>query len=140
DGITDADYYGRSGYQLDFENIFESLREKGLFSRSIREIENTDLFKLSPFKALNQEQSIAVEDILSGLFDDIESDIPCRIIIRGQPGTGKTIVAVYLMKLLSDIEHSDIADAPEGDSLLSEFFVEGYPELLYGFKVGLVVP
>ena len=52
DGITNADYYGREEYQATFRAIFDDLLERGLFTRPIRDIENSDLFKLSPFKAL----------------------------------------------------------------------------------------
>jgi DUF2075 family protein len=140
EGITNADYYGREGYRATFRAIFDELLEHGLFTRPIREIENTDLFKLSPFKALTQDQAIAVEDILSGLFDDLAAGTSSRIVIQGDPGTGKTVVAIYLMKLLSDIKNADLSEPADGDSLLSEFFVPGYPELLSDFKVGLVIP
>jgi uncharacterized protein len=139
-GITDSDYYGREEYRRTFRQIFDELRERGAFSRPIREIENTDLFKLSPFKALTQDQAIAVDDILSGLFEDLESGASSRIVIQGAPGTGKTVVGIFLMKLLMDIKHADVTDPPDSDSLLSEFFVPGFPELLVDFKVGMVVP
>ncbi len=140
EGITNADYYGRDGYRETFREVFDELLERGLFTRPIKEIQNTDLFKLSPYKALTQDQAIAVEDILSGLFDDLEAGSSSRIVIHGDPGTGKTVVAIYLMKLLSDIKNADLTEPVDGDSLLSEFFVPGYPELLSEFKVGLVVP
>lgn len=140
DGITNADYYDRGNYNTVFREIFERLREEGIFTRSIEEIENSDLFKLSPFKALSPEQSAIVEDILEGLFDDLAHARPSRIVIQGDPGTGKTVVAIYLMKLLSDIQKSIGGEAPEGDSLLADFFVQGYPELLTDFRMGLVVP
>lgn len=139
-GITDADYYRRDDYQQTFEEIFEELRSRGAFTRPIREIENGDLFKLSPFKALTQDQAVAVDDILNGLFNDIEEGRSSRIVIQGAPGTGKTVVGIFLMKLLSDIQHADTEVPTEGDSLLSEFFVAGYPELLADFRVALVVP
>lgn len=139
-GITDADYYGREGYRETFHQIFNELRERGAFSRPIREIENTDLFKLSPFKALTQDQAIAVDDILSGLFDDLEANTSSRIVIHGAPGTGKTVVGIFLMKLLMDIKRADVTYPPDSDSLLSEFFVPGYPELLADFNAALVVP
>lgn len=140
DGITNADYYRRDDYQESFDAIFQALRERGAFTRPMREIENTDLFKLSPFKALSPDQAIAVEDILTGLFEDVRAHLPSRIVIQGDPGTGKTVVAVYLMKLLQDIKTADLTEPPESDSILSEFFVEGYPELLASFRIGLVVP
>lgn len=140
EGITDADYFGRETYRETFNAIFEQLRAEGIFTRSVREIENTDLFKLSPFKALTPDQAIAVEDILDGLFEDLDAGVGSRIVIRGDPGTGKTIVGIFLMKLLSDIKAADTTVPPDTDSLLSEFFLAGYSELLANFRVGLVVP
>ena len=139
-GITNADYYGRAEYQQTFDAIFQELRDQGVFTRSVRQIENTDLFKLSPFKALTPDQAVAVEDILNGLFDDLETGEPSRIVINGDPGTGKTVVAIFLMKLLSDIKSNDTTEPVDTDSLLAEFFAPGYQELLTDFRVGLVVP
>lgn len=139
-GIVDADYYDRVTYRDAFREVFEELRADGLFERSIPEIENGDLFKLSPFKALNQDQAIAVEDILEGLFDDIQHDRRSTIVVQGDPGTGKTIVGIFLMKLLRDIETADVSEAINAETMFAEFFTEGYPELLEGLKIGLVVP
>jgi hypothetical protein len=139
-GITDRDYFGREDYQKVFTDIFEELREDGLFSRSLPEIENSDLFKLSPFKALTDDQEVVVLDILEGLFQDIDAGSPSQIVVRGEPGTGKTVVAVYLMKLLSDVKTWDPSEQLESESPLAEFFVEGYPELLRGRRLGFVVP
>lgn len=139
-GITDRDYFGREDYQKIFVDIFEELRQDGLFSRSLPEIENSDLFKLSPFKALTDDQEIVVLDILEGLFEDIAASWPSQIVVHGEPGTGKTVVAVYLMKLLSDVKAWDPTEQLETESPLAEFFVEGYPELLRTFRLGFVVP
>lgn len=140
EGITDADYYERSLYRETFREVFEQLKDEGMFTRSIAAIENSDLFKLSPFKALTHDQAIAVEDILEGLFGDLESGISSTIVIQGSPGTGKTVVAIYLLKLLADIANSIPGEEYDSDSLFSEFFVKGYPELLSDFRMGIVVP
>ncbi|MGW4929691.1 DNA/RNA helicase domain-containing protein [Agromyces sp. NPDC004153] len=140
EGITDADYYDRVRYRATFDQIFEQLRAAGMFTRDIPDIENSDLFKLSPFKALNQEQAVAMEGILEGLFEDLENGGRSTIVVQGDPGTGKTIVGVFLMKLLRDIQHSNPDDRPETDSLFSDFFTEGYAELLQDFRIGIVVP
>lgn len=140
EGITDADYYDRVRYRSTFDEIFEQLRAAGMFTRDIPEIENSDLFKLSPFKALNQEQAVAMEGILEGLFEDLERGTRSTIVVQGDPGTGKTIVGVFLMKLLRDIQTSNPDDRPETDSLFSDFFHEGYADLLQGFRMGIVVP
>ncbi|NUU18468.1 DUF2075 domain-containing protein [Cellulomonas humilata] len=139
-GITDADYFHRESYRTRFKDIFERLRHEGLFSSTITEIENSDLFKLSPFKALTEDQAVAVDDILEGLFADLEASAPSTMVIQGQPGTGKTIVAIYLMKLLTDIASTAPADVLDRDWMFADYFAEGHRELLAGFRMGLVVP
>lgn len=140
EGIIDAQYYERDLYRESFRDIFEKLRSDGFFQRSIPEIENSDLFKLSPFKVLTPEQAIAVEDIVEGLLADLETGEASTSVIEGQPGTGKTIIAIFLMKLLADIrDHSD-ADEVEPDSMFAEFFVPEYRALLAGLRIGFVVP
>lgn len=139
-GIVDGDYYERGRYRETFREVFEELRAEGLFSRPIHQIENSDLFKLSPFKALNADQAVAVEDILEGLFDDLQHGRSSTIVVQGDPGTGKTVVGICLMKLLRDIETADVTEAINAETMFSEFFTEGYPELLQRFKIGLVIP
>lgn len=142
-GIVDADYYDRVAYRQTFEEIFERLREENLFSRSIPEIENSDLFKLSPYKSLTEDQAIAVEDIVEGLLDDFaspESPNGGTIVVQGSAGTGKTVVGIYLLKLLQDIAESRDTDEPDPDSMFSEFFVVENRALLEGVAIAMVVP
>jgi DUF2075 family protein len=141
EGITNRDYYDRSKYNDRFKEIFEELRTRGYFERSIPEIENSDLFKLSPYKALNTEQGIAVLDILDGLVQDLRH--PGRqtlAAIQGDPGTGKTIVGIYLIKLMRDIARFDPTDEVQGDSMYSDFFTEGTRELFTDLRIALVIP
>ncbi len=140
DGIVEADYFDRVTYQQSFREIFEKLRADGIFTRTIPEIENSDLFKLSPFKALTPDQAIAIEDILEGLFTDVNAGVGNTIVVQGDPGTGKTVIAIFLLKLLRDIARAVPGEEPDADSMFSEFFVEGYPELAATLHVGLVVP
>ncbi|MGO1770324.1 MAG: DNA/RNA helicase domain-containing protein [Microbacterium sp.] len=140
DGVTDADYFDREAYQQTFAEIFEHLRAEGLFAQSRHEIRNSDLFKLSPFKALAPEQRAAVEGILDGLFDDLESGRRSMSVVEGAAGTGKTVVAVYLLKLLRDIAEAGDGDAYETDSVFSDYFLPGYRQLAADLRVGLVIP
>lgn len=140
DGIVDADYYDRATYQESFEEIFDRLRNDGVFTRSIPEIVNSDLFKLSPFKALTPDQGVAVEQILEALFLDLESGADSTSVVQGDPGTGKTVVAIYLIKLLVDIAATESLEDIDADSLFADFFVEGYREKLIGLRFGLVIP
>ena len=140
DGITSANYYDRERYRAAFADVVRQLRDEGVFTRPIPEIENSDLFKLSPFKALTQDQAAALEDILEGLFADLQDERGDTIVIEGHPGTGKTVVAIYLLKLLVDIGSAPAADDLDGDSLFADFFLGEYPALLAGLRVGMVVP
>jgi len=140
DGITDADYFDRERYRGAFEEIFEALREEGLFAKTLPEIRNSDLFKLSPFKALNEDQEIAVVDILEGFFEDLDAGATNTVVVSGGPGTGKTIVAIFLLKILADIASTEPADDAGADSVFADFFVEDNRELLADFTMGVVVP
>lgn len=140
DGITEAEYYDRDLYQEKFGEVFDQLLSQGVFTRTIPQIENSDLFKLSPFKALSPDQAIAVEDILEGLFDDLETGATSTIVIQGDPGTGKTVVAIYLLKLLMDIAQATPAEDFDSDTLFSELFVDEYRELLADKRIGFVIP
>jgi hypothetical protein len=139
-GITDADYFNRTQYRKSFDVIFEELVASGNLTRSIPDIVNSDLFKYSPFKALTNDQAIAIEGVLEQLFQEMEAGVANPIVIQGDPGTGKTIVAVYLIKLLQDIARSHTDETLDADSLFADFFQDGFREKVQTMKIGIVVP
>lgn len=136
-GIVDADYYQRDSYREIFNEIFESLRSSyGLFSQSKPDIENSDLYKYSPFKQLNEEQENVVtslsERIISSLSDQ-KSPLQ-EFIIQGGAGTGKTILAVYLIKLIADYS-SERHITTEEDALPLTQATPKRP-----LRIGIVIP
>jgi hypothetical protein len=139
-GITDADYFDRTRYRQEFEELFAELLDEGLLTRTIPDIVNSNLFKYSPFKALNQDQAIAVDQILDIFFEDLEVGRGRSLVVKGDPGTGKTIVAIYIMKLLVDIAKSGPDELLDRDSMFANFFDVDYRDLLKDFKVALVIP
>ena len=139
-GITDSEYYQREMYREGFRTIFERLRADGVFTRTLPEIVNSDLFKLSPFKALTEDQANSVDEILEGFFTDLERGTSSIIVIQGDPGTGKTVAAIYMIKLLIDIKISTSLEDLDSDSRFSNFFTETNRDLLQGLRIGLVVP
>jgi DUF2075 family protein len=139
-GITDANYFGRHEYQEKFNGVFEELRSLGLFSRSMHEIENSDLFKYSPFKSLSPDQSSAVEEILESLFDDLKSERNSTSVIQGEPGTGKTVIGIFILKLLRDIAVHNPDEQLDDDTVFSGLFASRFSRLASGLKVGLVIP
>ena len=139
-GITEANYFDRETYRESFEELFQALVDEGLLSRSIPEIVNSNLFKFSPFKSLNSEQAIALTGVLERLIEDIEGRRTESIVIEGDPGTGKTIVAIYLMKLLSDLPRVTAGEAAEQESMFSDFFNYPIQQLFQEFKMAIVIP
>lgn len=142
DGITDADYFQRDMYREAFADVFERLKAQGVFTHSITQIESSDLFKLSPFKALTNDQEIAIDAIVEGLAEDLRLGTGSTITVNGEPGTGKTVVGIFLLKLLVEIGATVATDEVEldSDSLFSEFFIEGTRELFTGLRIGIVIP
>lgn len=99
-GIADKQYFEKQEYDAQFVKLWAKLKKEKLVKHSLEEIENSDLFKYSPYKELNDSQRQAVEDILYKL----EKGTDGRILVDGMPGSGKTIIAVYLLKYLADSE------------------------------------
>lgn len=140
DGIVDSDYFNREQYQEVFDEIFDELRSRGFFSRSIQEIQNLDLYKFSPFKAPTSEQATIGSEIVERFLSDLRDDVQGEEVLQGGAGTGKTVMAIYLLKLLRDIERRDLSEEIDTDTMFSEFFMEGNQQLLTGFTAGLVIP
>ncbi|MHA8053832.1 DNA/RNA helicase domain-containing protein [Aquirufa sp. OSTEICH-129A] len=60
-------------------------------------MDNSDLFKYSPYKTLTSEQRSGLLFILNNLLNDEYKNF----IVEGGAGTGKTILAIFLFKLLN---------------------------------------
>lgn len=103
-GVVEHNYFYREAYKDDFKEIWNVLLEKGIVEQSISDIENSELFKYSPYKSLNDEQEKAAYEIIRYLTQVNNASKESMIIVKGGAGTGKTILAVYLIKLLIDIE------------------------------------
>ena len=139
-GILDAEYFDKSTYNESFEGLFEVLVKRGMLSKTVPELINSNLFKYSPFKALTDEQATAVTGILNQILETKSANSSTRIVIDGDPGTGKTIVAIYLMKLIKDIANLPIDFLPDEDSIFAEYMTQTNKELLADYRVGLVIP
>lgn len=142
-GIVDADYFDRAAYQEKFNEIFHALRDAGIFQRTIPQIQNSELFKLSPFKSLNMDQAVASEDIIQGLIEDLSNqrnELGNITVIDGAPGTGKTVVAIYLIKLIRDIGAGLDIEHNDDDSIFDDFFTHENRELMRNLNVALVIP
>jgi len=134
-GLVNHRYYQQDLYKNLFKEIWNKLVEKKIVTKSLAEIENSELFKYSPYKSLNEDQYNSVLEILEGLTLK-ESN---RIFISGSAGTGKTILATYLMKLLiTDIEDIQLGEYND-DEVREMIYVKEFRKKYPKPRIGLVV-
>jgi len=101
-GLRNHNYYDREKYKAKFELIWQKLKEKALVKNELIQIKNSNIFKYSPYKSLTDDQII----ITNNLYKNIIEGSKKTFIINGQPGTGKTILAIYLIKYLKEQENT----------------------------------
>ncbi len=97
-GLVNHNYFDRDRYRAKLETVWKNLQELALVKRDLKDIENSELFKYSPYKALSEDQMAVAEN----LYDVVVDGKPGIHIVNGAPGTGKTILATYLAKLLKE--------------------------------------
>jgi hypothetical protein len=135
-GLINHNYYQREQYQGLFDNLWEHLLVEKYAKNPLSRIDNSDLFKYSPYKSLTNDQHDSVLEIL-GLLTKREEN---TIFVEGGAGTGKTILAIYMMKLLkTDImdHHVDAEDETYSSELR---MISQLKEKFPNPRVALVVP
>jgi len=136
-GIANHQYYKQKEVYWElFKDVWDELRSMGITRHSLEHIDNSDLFKYSPYKSLSKEQVASLKLILNCLLDE-KAKVS---LIKGGAGTGKSILAIFLFKLLkTDLNDFNYADFDEEDVELFNLLKdvrEKYGEL----KMALVVP
>ena len=135
-GISSHNYYQKSEYFKIFKKIWSKLSFENIRMKDLLELQNSDLYKYSPYKSLSPDQYNSILEI----FKDYSSDGIKKIFVNGSAGTGKTILAIYLIKLLSTLSQYELHDLDiEDEALLFELdaFKKNNPDKLI---IGLVVP
>lgn len=96
-GLLDHNYYQKHDlYAQVFRDVWNKLRSEGVVEHSLEFINNSDLFKYSPYKSLSFDQRQGLLGIMYALLDDQVKSL----VIQGGAGTGKSILATFLFKLL----------------------------------------
>jgi DUF2075 family protein/predicted GIY-YIG superfamily endonuclease/SOS-response transcriptional repressor LexA len=136
-GLVDHNYFQKDEvYAQIFKNIWNKLLAEGVARHSLNSIDNSDLFKYSPYKSLSPDQRQGLIGILNALQDDKIKDV----IIRGGAGTGKSILAIYLFKLLySDSVETKFREF-SGEEAEICTLVDKIKSRFRNLKMALVVP
>ena len=135
-GISNHNYYQKSEYFKIFKKIWSKLSFENIRMKDLLELQNSDLYKYSPYKSLSPDQYNSILEI----FKDYSSNGIKKIFVNGSAGTGKTILAIYLIKLISTLSQYELHDLDiEDEALLFELdaFKKNNPDKLI---IGLVVP
>ena len=135
-GVSSHNYYQKSEYFKVFKEVWSKLTFQNIRIKDLLELENSDVYKYSPYKSLSPDQYNSI----LGIFKSYSSGKIKKIFVNGSAGTGKTILAIYLIKLLTTLSEYELHDLDiEDETLLLELdaFRQKNPNKL---RIGLVVP
>ncbi|WP_409524203.1 DNA/RNA helicase domain-containing protein [Nitrincola sp. MINF-07-Sa-05] len=101
-GLVDHNYYQRGSLYDDvFREVWNRLIACGVVSRTLDYLDNSDVFKYSPYKSLSFDQR---QGLLTIMHELLNPDVR-NIVVEGGAGTGKSVLAIFLFKLLHAEDH-----------------------------------
>ncbi|WP_343693890.1 DNA/RNA helicase domain-containing protein [Chitinophaga sp.] len=136
-GLKNHSYYQKDTvYEPIFRAIWQELMGRKIVLKSLDYIKNRNLFKYSPYKSLSKGQAKSLQRIMKTLLDDSKRNI----IVEGGAGTGKTILNIFLFKLMhTDISAFNFASL-ELDDINFLATVKALKEKFPSPKMALIVP
>ncbi len=111
------DYFEREKYVNKIDDIWAKLKSKGLVSKDLYEIRNSDLFKYSPYNTLTYEQADVSNRIIEDALQTLEAGKEGAAIIEGGAGTGKTIVLINIIYRFLSAMDRKISPSEEDEEL-----------------------
>lgn len=111
-------YFERERYLQDLPTIWAQLKEKDIAKHSYLEIVNSDLFKYSPYTSLTEEQYAVAGKVLEDITSHLENDKCGSFVIKGEAGTGKTILAMSLVKTLMEANKKKVDTVEQDEDAL----------------------
>lgn len=97
-GLVNHNYFDKAKYLAKLDTVWPKLQKKGLVSHDLKAIKNSEFFKYSPYKALTEDQLMVATKLEAGIR---KGDVRTHI-VNGGPGTGKSILALYLLKHMKE--------------------------------------
>lgn len=137
---SQSNYYLRENYLNKFDDIWKVLLKQGLVNHERLYLENLDIFKFSPYKTLTEDQHIVAIEIIKALIENKGKNDKSTFIVSGVPGTGKSVLAVYLMKLLIESQQVINELSFDDDNINFITLLNLITQYHGKLKVGLVIP
>jgi len=136
-GLQKYDYYKKTEFESFCECVWNKLFEINMVKNDFNRLQNKK-FKYNPYIALNQEQNYIVKRIIRELTINDKK----TIFVNGDVGTGKTAVAIHLLKLLKD--YTNNSDGLILEDMVDERIDEVIKIIKYfsrvDFKIGIIFP
>lgn len=136
-GLANHNYFQKNEiYWPIFRSLWQSLKSSKLVEKSLDKIDNSDLFKYSPYKSLTDDQLVCLKEMLLAI---LNPDLG-QVLVNGGAGTGKSVLAIFLFKLLhTDFDPDYVEMLKQEDRHILELAKKVkllYPDL----KMTLVIP
>src|SRR5690625_3535171 len=136
-GLADHNYYQRNElYSPIFRSVWDKLRAQGVARQSLESINNSDVFKYSPYKTLSFDQRQGLVEIMRALLQPKMKNL----VVEGGAGTGKSVLAIFFFKLMhTDPEALNLLEFSDDENevrYLLEQLRKRYPKP----RMALVVP
>lgn len=137
-GLADHNYYQKDILYADiFQQLWDQLRAKGVTQHSLDHLDNSDLFKYSPYKALSADQRQG----LLGIMHSLVSDNTRTLVVQGGAGTGKSVLAIFLFKLLqSDNDDFNVREFSSEEAEIKDLLLRLRDKYGQKPRMALVVP
>ncbi|MCH4811343.1 DNA/RNA helicase domain-containing protein [Vreelandella neptunia] len=136
-GLANHNYYQQNAlYDEVFREVWNRLIAHGVVSRTLEHLDNSDVFKYSPYKSLSLDQR---QGLLTIMHEILNPRIK-NIVLEGGAGTGKSVLAIFLFKLLNSEEHRfDLREFSDEEAEIQALLTK-LKQALPKPKMALVVP
>ena len=136
-GLSDHNYYQRGDlYEKVFRDVWDGLIACGVASKTLNHIDNSDVFKYSPYKSLSFDQR---QGLMTILYELLNPEVK-NVVVEGGAGTGKSVLAIFLFKLLRKGDGEvDLRDFAEDEAEIHNLVMK-LKEHIPDPSMALVVP
>lgn len=125
-------YYNKPKYNQDiFKELWGKLREDKLVDGTLEYLQNKDIFKLSPYKELSESQIELKENILDFCKRNINSDKRSVYFIKGEAGTGKSVVLSSTFNAIQDLSYTKDENDLQGSE---NYLLVNHEEMIKTYK------
>jgi DUF2075 family protein/predicted GIY-YIG superfamily endonuclease len=109
--LSTNDYYQKSYYNdVVLKDLWADLKNQHLVDQSIDFLENSDIYKISPFKSLSSSQLLLKEMVVKTsrkwLNDFKKNKSHAVYIVSGEAGVGKSVVLSSIYNEIQNISHN----------------------------------